>query len=36
MNVLSPDGNTITVSYVSVDAQGNLRPPTYATYERMK
>ena len=35
MNVLSPDGNTITVSYVSANADG-LRMPTYATYEKIK
>jgi hypothetical protein len=35
MNVLSPDGNTITVSYVSANAQG-LQRPTYATYEKMQ
>jgi hypothetical protein len=35
MNVLSPDGKTITVSYTSANAQG-LQKPTYATYERMQ
>jgi hypothetical protein len=35
MNVLSPDGKTITVSYTSANAQG-LQKPTYATYEKMQ
>ena len=35
MNVLSPDGKTITVSYTSANAQG-LQKPTYATYQRIE
>lgn len=35
INVLSPDGNTINVVYVSANAEG-LRNPTYAIYERIK
>jgi hypothetical protein len=35
VNVLSPDGKTINVVYVSANADG-LRPPTYAIYEKIE
>jgi hypothetical protein len=35
VNVLSPDGKTINVVYVSANADG-LRPPTYAVYEKIE
>ena len=36
-NVLSPDGNTIGVMYMRMDAEGKVtRNVTFATYEKMK
>ena len=35
-NVLSPDGNTIGVMYMRMDAEGKTSNVTFATYERMK
>ncbi|HWZ30085.1 MAG TPA: hypothetical protein VNX18_02050 [Bryobacteraceae bacterium] len=35
-NVLSPDGNTIAVMYMRMDAEGKTSNVTFATYERMK
>ena len=35
-NVLSPDGNTIGVMYMRLDAEGKIRNITVATYERIK
>jgi hypothetical protein len=35
-NVLSPDGNTIAVMYMRMDADGKTSNVTFATYERMK
>jgi hypothetical protein len=35
-NVLSPDGNTIGVMYMRLDADGKTSNVTFATYERMK
>jgi hypothetical protein len=35
-NVLSPDGDTIAVIYMRMDADGKTSNVTFATYERMK
>jgi hypothetical protein len=35
-NVLSPDGNTIAVTYMRADAEGKTTGVTFATYERLK
>jgi hypothetical protein len=35
-NVLSPDGNTIAVTYMRMDAEGKTTGVTFATYERQK
>jgi hypothetical protein len=35
-NVLSPDGDTIAVMYMRMDADGKTSNVTFATYERMK
>jgi hypothetical protein len=35
-NVLSPDGDTIAVMYMRMDAEGKTTNVTFATYERMK
>jgi hypothetical protein len=35
-NVLSPDGNTIAVTYMRADAEGKTTGVTFATYERIK
>src|SRR5579871_3900815 len=35
-NVLSPDGNTIGVMYMRLDAEGKTTNVTLATYERMQ
>ena len=35
-NVLSPDGSTIGVMYMRLDAEGKTTNVTFATYERMK
>ncbi len=36
INTLSPDGNTIDVSYIRLDADGKVTGVTFATYEKMK
>ena len=35
-NVLSPDGNTIAVTYMRADAEGKTTGVTFATYERQR
>jgi hypothetical protein len=35
-NVLSPDGNTIAVTYMRADAEGRTTGVTFATYERIR
>jgi hypothetical protein len=35
INTLSPDGKTIDVTYIRLDAEGKMTGVTFATYERM-